>query len=286
MKFKGVNTHKRMGLSAAVLAIALCLLVPGPRGKALAAENGATMTAIAASVGGVIGVTAIAYGLWVNRPGQTGEHYRLPGEMYVGGFLGASFVQSTSWNFTQIPGGSVTAGNVQYQPAVVGGVKWGYFCNRYPWFGVEAETNFTRNDVREQIVSLSRVLPQGKMENQTLNVWTSSLKLMARYGFFPDQEVPFGRLQPYVGIGPGFVVVYADADSAKNFSLELQAGVRYMMLKNVSAFVEYKFSKQWDIELERQQILAPGLGQGILGKSTANMDFDAHKVVAGVAYHF
>ncbi len=285
MKFKGGNTHKRVGLSVGVLALALCLLVPGPRGEALAG-GGETAVAIAAPIAGVIGVTAIAYGMWINRPGQTGERYRLPGEMYVGGFLGASFVQSTSWNFTEIPGGPVTAGNVQYQPAVVGGGKLGYFCNRYPWFGVEGETNFTRNDVREQIVSLSRGLPQGKMMNQTLNVWTSSLKLMARYGFFPDQDVPFGRLQPYVGIGPGFVVVYADADSAKNFSLELQAGVRYMMLKNVSAFVEYKFSKQWNVELESQQILAPVSGQVVLGTSLAKMDFDAHKVVAGVAYHF
>ena len=105
---------------------------------------------------------------------------------------------------------------------------------------------------------------------------------MGRYGFFPDNEVTFGRLQPYVGIGPGFVVIYSENDSAKNFALEVEAGLRYMMLKNVSAFVEYKFSQQWQVELEEQEIFI----RGSVFRRTATFDVTNHRIAIGVAYHF
>ncbi len=156
------------------------------------------------------------------------------------------------------------------------------FLESCPYFGLEAEGSIGSQKQPAQTVSLDRPLggsTVGRVPEQTLLIWTMAFHFVGRYGFLQDQEVPFGRLQPYLGIGPGLVVLYGEDDSAKNFSLELQAGLRYMFTKNLGAFLEYKFSKQWSVELE---------SQGLSGftASKAVFDFDRHQVVVGMAYHF
>jgi opacity protein-like surface antigen len=86
-----------------------------------------------------------------------------------------------------------------------------------------------------------------------------------------------------VGIGPAFIVLYEEVDSAKNFGLDVMAGVRYMFTTHISAFVEYKFNYQWDVEIGGHPFYLPN---GTVCRGTAHLDFACHKVVLGLAYHF
>jgi opacity protein-like surface antigen len=276
---------------ACVLVILGLLLPPGGGKPALAANDGDPSTVAGAVLGGFVAVAA-AYGMWRNRPSQQDkkEPGLFPGEFYVAGYLGGSLVPNTDLKFNNgifpAGGGRVTAKNQRFEPAVVGGLKFGYFLKSVPYLGLEAETNYAHNNVREQRVSLSRPVQgstQAILRTDDWSTWTMALHIVGRYGFFPDQEVPFGRLQPYVGIGPGFVVIYDEVDAAKNFAVDVMAGLRYMMLKNVSAFVEYKYSHQWDVELESHEIIPVG---GTVQRGKATFDYDSHRIVLGVAYHF
>jgi opacity protein-like surface antigen len=114
--------------------------------------------------------------------------------------------------------------------------------------------------------------------------WTTALRIMGRYGFLPDSEVPFGRLQPYVGIGPGVELVLGEDDTAKNFAIEVSAGLKYMILKNFSTFVEYKFSYQFAVEINPRMLNVTGVNEPVSGKYT--FDYARHMVVVGLAYHF
>jgi len=232
-------------------------------------------------------VGAASYLLYKNRFNQPADArgnlgYKGPGEFFVGGFFGGSFVPGTDWSY-QMGSQNVTARNMTIDPGVTGGIKLGYFLDSCPYVGVEAEGSIGNQPQPSQTVSLQPPVAgrvsTGRVTSQNLLVWTMALHLVGRYGFLPDPEVPFGRLQPYVGIGPGLVMLYAEADSAKNFGLELEAGLRYMFTKHLGGFVEYKFSKQWAVELDSQSIVN-------MPASIATFDFARHQVVAGLAYHF
>ncbi|MFZ0051369.1 MAG: hypothetical protein WAK96_06300, partial [Desulfobaccales bacterium] len=88
-------------------------------------------------------------------------------------------------------------------------------------------------------------------------------------------------------------VLYFQNDSAKNFGLDGEVGLRYMFTRNIAAFVEFDYMKQWDVQLGVQHLTSNGMrfisagmpfgsGEG----KTVHFDVDNQKIVAGVEYHF
>ncbi len=204
----------------------------------------------------------------------------------MAGYGGAALLPAQDWTFSggfRPPLKGLTAQGVRVQPSVLGGLKFGHYFNALPWLGIEVETNYSRNTIRDQTVSLSNPLPSGAknifIPQDRFYIWCMQTNLLARYGFLPDKEVPFGRLQPYVGIGPGFEVMYGFSDSSKNFAIETQAGLRYMATANIGVFLEYKFSYQFAVEYEFKEISPNQIGM-------VTFNVPNNRIVFGVAYHF
>lgn len=304
MKRPGGAVKRRRGhLVLLVALLTICLALPGPTPgfcSSTFSSQGQGDTTFWAGMGvmSLLGASAIAYGLYETkmRPDQP---RLLDGEFYIGGYMGASFAQSQNLKYengailnngtSQIRVPGFTASNNRFDPGVVGGLKFGYFFKSIPYLGLEGETNVAPNRVRQQNLKVSPAVNGSNaiiMTNQDWINWTSALHIVGRYGFLKDSEVPFGRLQPYVGIGPGLVCMYDQQDSAKNFSIDVMAGIRYMMLKNVSAYVEYKYDHQFDAEMEDHTFIAPSNFYGGTQGGTAHLPMDLHRIVLGVAYHF
>lgn len=173
-------------------------------------------------------------------------------------------------------------------PAVMGGLKvgtWfvreGFLGFNYPewmkYFGFNLDFSYHRLDFRTQefsrLVSFFRPGVQTPINGNTSltsfesigKAATLAFMLSARYGFLPDSEVPFGRLQPYIAVGPAILfssqevnlalmrarprvgtpaLAYAvkpGSDSSVDIALAVETGIRYMALKNVSIDISFKY---------------------------------------------
>jgi opacity protein-like surface antigen len=259
---------------------------------------------IATCIYGTLGFAAVAHFMYKNSPAQRAKGYPEelgPGEWYLALYTGLSYLPSADWKFannfppplstvTGLPlgGGAQYAGktakNVEYKPGILGGIKFGRYLDAYPWLGWEMETSISRHKIPKDQGRISPPIPGGATniftETDRFTIWALQTNLVARYGLLKDKEVTFGRLQPYVGIGPGFEIIYAKYDSAKNFALETMAGVRYLFTPKVALFCEYKFSYQFAVEY--QDFIPARYGNS----GTMSFDVPHHRFVLGVSYHF
>jgi opacity protein-like surface antigen len=294
-------------LAVASLAFFTFCLIPGPGSLALANKLGTELELTAVPAASVVVLGVGGYMLWKNRLSQPPDAegmlgYRGPGEFYFGGFMGVSLVNTANWSFEPITinplsginnqNENVTAKNVKTDPSLVGGVKAGYFLDSIPYLGFEGAGSVTNNYRPRQLVAVKPTLStNGALtQEQTNLIWIMAFHIVGRYGFLPDKDVPFGRLQPYIGIGPAVGVLYFQNDSAKNFGMDGLAGLRYMVTKYIGAFVEFDYLKEWDAQLGDQFITINGIryvanGTKSNGK-TVHFDVDNQRIVCGLEYHF
>lgn len=218
-------------------------------------------------------------------------------EMYVEAYLGGVVGSSNTFEFNlahqpsaiALPGPAFDQVSVdgKLDPAVIGGLKvgtWfvkeGFLGFNYPdwmkYFGFYLDFSYHRLNFRRQHfnsnISFFRtgLAPPEPGPLGPTSFWsegmaaTLAFMFAARYGFFPDSEVPFGRLQPYVAVGPavfissqqpsltvvrspifrGNPIVYTlkgESNSYGNLALAAEAGIRYMALKNVSIEASFKY---------------------------------------------
>ena len=279
----------RQGLIILVI-LCLCLSVPSRPVSAAGLLSGPDAAFnIQMFILGTIGTSLLAYAIYKNSPAQRTWGYQEelgPGEWYLGGFAGYSYLPPNDWKFTQNDTSNLlgpVAKNITFQPGAVAGIKFGRYFDSIPWFGIEVETNFSRNIIRGN--QGSAFPPQPSLPTPVLGgpdyfmIWDIQHTFMFRYGFLKDKEVTFGRLQPYIGIGPGYEIVYGKFDSQKNIAIEAMAGVNYMVNSKIGLFLEYKFSYQFAIEYQDVRI-SNGTAY------TFTQDLPHHRFVVGVAYHF
>jgi len=255
-------------------------------------------------------------------------------EMYVEGYLGAAQAANFGQGFTVSQTGGFadldqfhinTAGKSDVTP--LGGIKVGtWFVKEgfagysgYPdwckYFGFYTDFSFQRLFMRNQRISGSvrdigtftgpepdALIGQMKTEG-TVATW--AFMFAARYGFFADSEVPFGRLQPYVAVGPAIMfsslkpkygaagyygggAAFLDSamspgtQSSTNIALAVDAGLRYMALKNVSFDISFKYryaNPSFSFNGQDGADMIPA-------SFTLNPTLNLFSGQVGVAYHF
>jgi opacity protein-like surface antigen len=194
--------------------------------------------------------------------------------MWVGGELGGNFNAYPSMSVST--GGFSASRTTEIRPSVIGGVTLGYdFVNAgfgayaYPdwmkYFSFALDFTYNRLTIQDAGPGIGQYFAGNSRMNGSEMALT--FLFMFHYGFMPDSEVPSGRINPYLGIGPALVWtkiegslptyyhpygIYSSngADSAMNVALVVEPGVRFMAMKNVSVdlAMRYRYSApSWEM---------------------------------------
>jgi hypothetical protein len=179
--------------------------------------------------------------------------------MWVGAELGGNFPLSGSVKGDIGPFNGSLSG-VGYQPSVIGGAMIGYdFVNTgfgaYAWpdwmqyFSFATDITYNKFNIRggQTVDATFQGVNFGNVtfgNNQYLKGYqvTWTFLFMAHYGFLRDSEVPSGRINPYIGVGPAILWSGFENPSgfgghganAVNVALIVEPGIRWMCLPNVS----------------------------------------------------
>jgi hypothetical protein len=178
--------------------------------------------------------------------------------MWVGAELGANF---NSANLNASIGNVSGSKSVYIRPSVIGGGTIGYdFVNggfggyNYPswmqYFSVVMDLTFNRLNVYSSATG-GALAPNSRLNGYEV-AW--AFGLMAHYGFLPDSEVPTGRINPYIGVGPAIVFSGVDfklptnirgranfGNQQTNVALWVEPGIRWMCFKNVSVDTAFRY---------------------------------------------
>ena len=267
-------------------------------------------------------------------------------EMFVEGYLGGTAAANINQAFTiQDLRGSGGPGfsnasqdnHLQFSgapdPTVLGGLKLGtWFVKEgfagysgYPdwmkYFGFYTDLSFQKFQMRGPLSGTSNYKFSYSLPDPTINgvhfnageftsegfIVTWAFMFAARYGFYPDSEVPFGRLQPYVAVGPavmfsslstkvntllvgGFLNGVQDSrmsggsQASTNIALAVDTGIRYMCTKNVSIDLSFKY------RYAQPSYTFSGIDAQILHAPPATFKlepvYSLFSGQLGVAYHF
>jgi opacity protein-like surface antigen len=175
-------------------------------------------------------------------------------------------------------------------PYFLGGLKFGYWFTPYgtyaiggmpdwmKYFGFYTDFSYHRLDFGNNVRDFG-----GNIFNVDVNASLATWAFMfaGRYGFLPDSIVPFGRLQPYVAVGPalffssqkltagGFTDGYKDST---DLGLAVETGLRYFFNKSVSVEASFKY-----------RYFNPSYS---IGDFNHKPDYNLFSGQLGAAYHF
>jgi outer membrane protein W len=130
-------------------------------------------------------------------------------------------------------------------------------------------------------------------EHAKIHVIPLSVLVMLRYPLFKNEKFPYGKIQPYAGIGPSLILSIFDVDFRPNLSenlhdssidlgLDVRAGMAWQFHKHLALFGEYRYTNF--------NISAKTEGGAIIPFSssyyTIKTQLGTNHFLAGISYRF
>ena len=158
-------------------------------------------------------------------------------EWFLDAYGGASMTSDAD---VTVRNGTTVDDKVKFDTEAMGGGRLGYWLEGLPWLGVAGD------------VSYFAPAGQGTAADTRLEVVPLSPLVMFRLPLLESPEFPKGRLQPYLGVGPGFFLNSVEVDvpglgeESTDWQFEVgvdaRAGIAFMITPVIGTFVEGRYT--------------------------------------------
>jgi len=189
-------------------------------------------------------------------------------EVFIDLYAGQTKTKTGKADISGNVGGIAASGDVAYDSSFTVGGRLGWWLGKY--FGVGLDVFHFDSDLKNSSIAQSNL--------------AIAFDLMARLPLLVNEEMPHGRLQPYVTVGPAIFVSnqkspgFTDGETA-SVGFKGGAGLKFLFTKHFGLFGEYRytyFKPTQDFETTGP---APSTGE-------MTQRIGTHHFVGGLAIHF
>ncbi|HZP35475.1 MAG TPA: outer membrane beta-barrel protein [Methylomirabilota bacterium] len=214
-------------------------------------------------------------------------------EWFADVFAGLSFTRDHDVKIHDFGIGTGTYEDVEFDRSLAWGGRAGRYFDSLPFLGLAVDFFRYNPDIGGQSVQLRGCFfPGGSCGSGSggtgrfdVEVTALSVDLMLRLPLLKSDDAPWGRLQPYVAVGPPLYITNVTPRNTRNFrnhdddtdlsvGYKLAGGVAFQIFKNLALFGEYRFTHvSPEVELRDANI----------GRTTLRTDLDTHSALIGLS---
>jgi hypothetical protein len=153
--------------------------------------------------------------------------------------------------------------STDFDDSFTAGLRGGYWFELLPWVGLAADASYFHPDSSIYVVPISPLL-------------------MLRLPLVTSDQYPHGRLQPFVGAGPGIFVTLVDdhqtdfSDTTADVGVDVRAGLKLEVAPIMAIFAEYRYTS-FEAHADDEVFGVP---------FDVDIPLDSHHVAIGFGFHF
>lgn len=209
-------------------------------------------------------------------------------EWFADLYGGAAFTENTDITIqvpAVMPGVDIVFKDVEFDAGLSLGGRLGYWFESSPVLGVALDVSHFSPDIPPQPV-VATVIGSDDLAHINGEVTLVAVELMLRWPLLATREIPKGRLQPYVAVGPAIGIVEANdtttlsppGQSATDVTVAVVVvgGLAWQFHRHFAIFAEYRFT-----------YVRPTFELSDRGADeTVSLDLATHHLLAGVSFRF
>lgn len=212
------------------------------------------------------------------------------GDLYLGGAFTSNHDLKTD---SPEIGLKTTLAGVQFDSSVSGGLRVGYWFESLSFLGLGLlDVWYFAPNISDQTRTVTACLSScgsGPLQFRDfdLSVTVVGADVLLRYPLLKSSEIPKGRLQPYLAVGPALFITNAEdstnfdptgqTDRDVSVGVKAGAGLAWQFHKYFAVFGEYRFT-HFSPEFTVFDSLA--------GKTTLRTDVNTHHFIVGASFRY